>query len=610
MTTRAIAVVCAVALAGPTVTAASAEPAPVPLGTADQVVETPVADDPLAGNDVLVSTVRLHYPSPYSTMAHPAACDWISYLRFRHKDGPTQSRDADAIYIGQPGTLTGASTYRAQAPQVIHKAAAQGKHVEYLALERRANCLEDHTGYEAARRTGTIQTGLDYYYRGKEVNGRTYHRYQPQELGFLGEYGLALTLDDWRAVITHAAPDPAQRRKVLCGGHSLGGYLVGPMLAWDFDKNTQTQDDAGYNLCGGGAYALEGIAFTDPLGLHSAPLLDSLIAAFGNNILRATANTAFRNGLLPTIDTPFFSAPELGPLLGLAGEASARAPHAESTLLRDAPRTSSIDLPLRLFLSPHYIDLINPLYDPRRYRLTNRATLGVLLDNNAQWLSALQTGMGALDGPVTAKTFPAPNDLDRIPFLGPLFRIPQVGIGFGQNYAPADRNRLHDWIDYDRIPAGGLHNPANPNGNPVTTPDKEVTSSTDMSEMFAGTGSADMVEWYFPTRILSDTVFALGLGRGDELEQLKYRSGGILDFLLRGGTWQSTPTGTRLLTVIAGDGPNQNVGIGGLIPNNALRPAGYRHFDAVTAAAKQNNGRPEPVSTALVDLAFPPDVTR
>ena len=37
------------------------------------------------------SAVRLHAPMPESSPEHPEACDWISYLRFRHVDGPRRS---------------------------------------------------------------------------------------------------------------------------------------------------------------------------------------------------------------------------------------------------------------------------------------------------------------------------------------------------------------------------------------------------------------------------------------------------------------------------------------------------------------------------------------
>ena len=56
-----------------------------------------------------------------------------------------------------------------------------------------------------------------------------------------------------------------------------------------------------------------------------------------------------------------------------------------------------------------------------------------------------------------------------------------------------------------------------------------------------------------------------------------------------------------VLDIIAGDGPN----IGG----DSARPgspviAGYDHLDVLTAAAVQNNGRPEPVVTHLLDFIF------
>ena len=47
-------------------------------------------------------------------------------------------------------------------------------------------------------------------------------------------------------------PDQQGRKqKVLCGGHSLGGFITGYFSEWDFDGNRATTDDAGFNQCAG-----------------------------------------------------------------------------------------------------------------------------------------------------------------------------------------------------------------------------------------------------------------------------------------------------------------------------------------------------------------------
>jgi hypothetical protein len=69
--------------------------------------ETPVpSGSPVT--DVSESAVRVRVPLPASAGPHPEACDWLSYLRFRHKDGPADAAQADKILVAQPRILEGA----------------------------------------------------------------------------------------------------------------------------------------------------------------------------------------------------------------------------------------------------------------------------------------------------------------------------------------------------------------------------------------------------------------------------------------------------------------------------------------------------------------------
>ncbi len=68
--------------------------------------ETPVpSGSPVT--DVSESAVRVRVPLLLA-YPHPEACDWLSNLRFRHKDGPGDAAQADKILVAQPGILEGA----------------------------------------------------------------------------------------------------------------------------------------------------------------------------------------------------------------------------------------------------------------------------------------------------------------------------------------------------------------------------------------------------------------------------------------------------------------------------------------------------------------------
>jgi hypothetical protein len=194
--------------------------------------ETPVASkSPVAG--VSESVVRVKDPLPASFGARPAACDWLSYLRYRSPDGPADSADADRILVAQPGILEGAGAFDGVARNTVRRAAEQGRHIEFWALDRRSNCLEDRTGIAS----GDQHTAVDYYYRGKQVDGRTFAGFVGNDrLGWMARLGIEQTVRDQYDLLAAELPDQRLRkRKVLCGGHSLGGVITGYFAAADFD---------------------------------------------------------------------------------------------------------------------------------------------------------------------------------------------------------------------------------------------------------------------------------------------------------------------------------------------------------------------------------------
>ena len=157
--------------------------------------------------------VRVYDPLPPDAGAHPAACDWIQYLRFRNADGPREAKDADAVVVIIPGFLGGAGSFDQVARNTVRSAAERGRSIEYWSLDRRANCLEDHRGVRAAARAGDPSVAYDYYWGGRPVNGKTFGGFvSPQDAAFLGE--LRARADDAGLVRgpAHRDPGPAPPR--------------------------------------------------------------------------------------------------------------------------------------------------------------------------------------------------------------------------------------------------------------------------------------------------------------------------------------------------------------------------------------------------------------
>lgn len=571
---------------------ARADTARLPMPT--DRVETPVAD-PLLSPQVEETYVKLRHPLAKSVGEHPEACDWIGYLRLRHKDGPADSAKADAVLTMQPGTASGAGGLTIQGNQIVVKAAERGKHVEYWALDRRSNCAEDHTGLEAAKKAHDPKIAQDYYLQGKPVDGKRFAGYtNALAMPYLAHFGMAMALDDWRAVIQQGVPGSAAQRKVFCGGHSYGGFLVGGMLSWDFDGNRATQEDAGYNLCGGGGIPLEGVAMNDPAQLKLFGGLDSIVKLVGGGVGMNAVNAGFTTGALPrTLDyPPIVNVPKLLTTFEIAGLAADYAGDKETDLLKVAAAQPDLMLAMRFLYAPDPVSFATGIPGPGTYRLTGQAALGLLMDNNSAWLQIFQAGLGTFDGGlVTEKTWPAPNVISKIPILGQIWK---QGFGFGQGIAPADPGKLYGWRHYDHVGDKDAPKQLDTTLQPITSPDKEPTDLRELAKAQYSAGPADYWEWYFPLRQITDMVFAYGLGRTGDLDKLIYREEGL----------KKRP----ILTVLAGDGPIQNVALGNaflpLVPENRVLVPGYRHQDVVTATAKQNNGKPEQVSTAMVDFAL------
>ena len=185
--------------------------------------------------------------------AHPAACDWVEYLRFRNARGPKEARDADAVMVMIPGFLGGAGSFDQLARNTVRRAAQRGRTSSSgrSTGARTASRTTPASGPRRARATPTI--ACDYYWGGKPVDGKTFAGFvSPQDAEFLGEFGLERTVRDWYTVLRTGIPgQPRRARKVICGGHSLGGPLTAAFASWDFDGDPATTADAGYKQCAG-----------------------------------------------------------------------------------------------------------------------------------------------------------------------------------------------------------------------------------------------------------------------------------------------------------------------------------------------------------------------
>jgi hypothetical protein len=538
-----------VALALAPATAAAAPPP----GAREEVPVHSTAPD---ANIVHESFVRVFDPLPRSAGAHPAACDWVTYLRFRHAKGPADATKADSVAVMMPGFLGGAAYFDQVARNAVRDAGAKGRYVEFWALDRRSNCLEDHAGVQAAAGRGDPQVAFDYYWGGKAVNGKRFAGFpNPTSVPFLKTFGLERTVRDWYAVIRAGFPDPAVRaRKVICGGHSLGGPITTAFAGWDFDGNPATTADAGYRQCAGFA----GMDTRFSLGLPGGGGgLDITRAFFG---LSAVSGAPYMNATPLTPET--FQVP---PIFGVGAYYNPSGTNA----LGGLPHTVNLDLAQVLLFSR---DVVNAVTGPgiRQFRLSNEVALGGIFDDNSAPLSFLRASVGFFrGGKIVDKNFPFPGD--------------------GTYALPGDTSTpLYEWENYDDVGASGHPLARNEEGGFYTSRESEVSDIHELARtMFQA--PADFIEQYFPSALTED-VSAAGAG---EIDDLRYN-----------GTSQKPA-----LLILAGDSqdnsaPDTGPPIVGAPPNaqplsRRVTLPGYNHNDVNTAARTQNDGRPEPSADEL-----------
>ncbi|MDI6105201.1 hypothetical protein QLQ12_42110 [Actinoplanes sp. NEAU-A12] len=550
---------------------------PTPAARAAARTETVVAGgSPITS--VVETEVAVRIPLPASAGPRPSGCDWLRYLRYRDRGGPVRSEQADRILIAQPGILEGAGAFDSVARNTVADAARRGSHIEFWALDRRSNCLEDRTGIRAGLAAGDVRVALDYYYHGRAVGDRRFAGFlDDSRVGWLARVGLEQTVRDEYDLLVAELPDQATReRKVHCGGHSLGGVITGYFAVWDFDGDRRTTADAGYRQCAG-YFALDTTISTSLADLSGATP-DGMLPDVGLGY--ALVKAGLESGVLPrTVSASALINAETMNLLAIAGLAARTDPDGE-TLQPALPSNPTIDTTQRILFSKDFQTFLTGTPSARDFRMTNAAVLGSLLDDNSQPLSFMAASAGFFDGGrIADKDFPVPADLTRDPALGPVAGL----LGDRPLGIPDEPDGpLYTWRNYDRI--GAPDDPAyrTSDGELFSTPAEEVTDLAELARSFAE-HPLDFTEQYFPTRLVTD----IQLHTAPEITRFVAHPRGL--------------TANPVITLLAGNG----LLAGRTLPpeHNVLVAPGYEHLDVLTAAPVQHGGRPEIVSTALARFA-------
>lgn len=164
------------------------------------------------------------YPEPHT----PAEFN-RSYLLQYALDEP-----ADTVVVMMPGIFGGAASFDPLARQLV--AAVPG--LQVWAVDRRANALEDRTGFRAAQSAEDGLLAVRYYL---ERRGRPggFQPLRPEQVPFMAYWGLEVHLHDLHRVILEAR---RQADTVLLAGHSLGASLVSLYTAYRVEPGASGAD--------------------------------------------------------------------------------------------------------------------------------------------------------------------------------------------------------------------------------------------------------------------------------------------------------------------------------------------------------------------------------
>ena len=155
-------------------------------------------------------------------------------------------RHARNILVLNPGTSASAAYFEPLAKSIVARAPGW----QVWAVERRENLLEDHSMLDRAKAgKATGQQVFDYYlgYLSNPSVTTHFQSIPDASVAFAKQWGMRVEIEDLRRVVRLAE---RRGRRVVVGGHSLGGTITSAYATWDFHGRP-------------GARGLSGLVFID-----------------------------------------------------------------------------------------------------------------------------------------------------------------------------------------------------------------------------------------------------------------------------------------------------------------------------------------------------------
>jgi pimeloyl-ACP methyl ester carboxylesterase len=164
------------------------------------------------------------------------------------KVGPESAHN---VLVLNPGTSAGAGYFFPLAKDIVRKTHGQW---QVWSVERRENLLEDQSVLDLAKHHKITGQQLADYYLGWLANPSVTKHFQlipDSAVGFARGWGLNVEIEDLHRVV-EAAHD--EHRRVVLGGHSLGGAITTAYATWDFRGKAGAKDLAGLVFIDGASF--------------------------------------------------------------------------------------------------------------------------------------------------------------------------------------------------------------------------------------------------------------------------------------------------------------------------------------------------------------------
>jgi pimeloyl-ACP methyl ester carboxylesterase len=189
------------------------------------------------------SEIRFEWLPGFNDPATPSSRNRVGVLEV----GPASAKN---VLVLNPGTSAGAAYFRPLADDIVRDSHGAW---QVWSVERRENQLEDQSVADQAKQgTATTQQLFDYYLGWLSNPSVTTHfqLIPDSTVSFAKGWGLNVEIEDLHRVVERAA---AHGRRVVLGGHSLGGSITTAYATWDFDGKPGANDLAGLVYIDGGS---------------------------------------------------------------------------------------------------------------------------------------------------------------------------------------------------------------------------------------------------------------------------------------------------------------------------------------------------------------------